>query len=168
MIIRLIISLLLLIAVARPSVASIITENSGKQEQLPDWSILEASLLNSTLYGPVIESVYEQCSTYDNATARSGALSGTCMESFQCGYQFCDPHNYEHNLPRYTLDVRSEIDLVKAIEFALNYSIPLSVKTTGYSLQGSSTVRDSLLIWMHNFPKDDEIKVNYSGENFRI
>ena len=150
--------------------------------------------MDSILHGPVRESEYLQClgiggggvggesgggigggrpreetPTKTIFRPAKGALpiaaeASICMISYNCGYQFCDPINFDYNLPLYTLDARSEEDIAKAIDFASKWNIEISVKTSGYSLQGSSTKRDSLLIWMRNFPKDDEIQDKYAGE----
>ena len=39
---------------------------------------------------------------------------------------------------------------MKAVEFAADRNIPLSVKSTGHDYQGRSTSSDTLNIWVHN------------------
>lgn len=129
-----------------------------------DWDSLENSLVNSTLYGPVNEVEYSQCYDIDDAYDRAKSVNGICMQTVDCGYEFCDPKLFGNNLPLYTLDARSEEDIVTAVNFAASNTVEISVKTTGSSLQGTSTKKDSLLIWMTNFPKDGEIKEDYEGE----
>ena len=128
-----------------------------------DWKSLENSLLVSTLYGPVNEVEYSQCYDIDDAYDKAKSVNGICMQTVDCGYEFCDPIQFGNNLPLYTLDARSEEDIVTAVNFAASNNVEISVKATGSSLQGSSTKTDSLLIWMTNFPKDDEIKKDYEG-----
>lgn len=87
------------------------------------------------------------------------------MQQHECSHVFCDPSNqYGYNLPLYTLDARSEEDVVIAMKFARENGIRVSVKSTGNSMQGTSTSRGSLMIWMRNFPKDDQIQVDYQGK----
>ena len=85
------------------------------------------------------------------------------MKTVECAHEFCDPLHHGYNLPAYSLDARSETDIIQAMSFASSNGLKVSVKTTGYSLQGSSTMNDSFLIYMNNFPKDDEIIQNYVG-----
>ena len=39
------------------------------------------------------------------------------------------------------------------LAFAASHDIPVTIKTTGHSLQGQSTGRDTLMIWTRNLPK---------------
>lgn len=90
---------------------------------------------------------------------------GLCMQAHYCQRQFCALNGtadaQEHNLPAASVDVRSPGDISAAIRFASNYNISVTVKATGHSYPGSSTGRDSLLIWMSHYPKDDTIQDNY-------
>lgn len=131
-----------------------------------DWESLNAVLTDSILHGPVLDTDYQACDLFTDANTKSNSLHGICMQTYDCSHQFCNPLQFGFNLPLYTLDARSESDISTALQFASANNIKVSVKTTGYSLQGSSTSRDSLMIWMRNFPKDNQIKINFQGEIF--
>jgi len=134
------------------------------QSQQHDWSSLTTLMTqNSTLHGPIFDSEYDKCmSLASDPFQVSAGANGICMHLLNCSHTFCDKTHYGYNLPSYVLETRGENDLSEAMRFANDNNIKVSVKTTGHSLQGSSTRQDSLLIWMHNFPKDGQIKKNYT------
>ncbi len=136
-----------------------------------NWDAFKESLDDSTLHGPIPQTDYLQCFINGSRVGRSvfhpsdpDDEAGICMRYYSCGYQFCDPDNYGYNLPIYAMEAKSEEDIVKAVDFARKNGIEISVKTSGYSLQGSSTKENSLLISMKNFPKDGEVIDKYSGK----
>jgi len=72
------------------------------------------------------------------------------MQAHHCSFEFCDSSK-DYNLPAYTVIVETEDDIQRTLQFANTYNIAVSVKTTGHSYSGSSTQRDSILIWMAYF-----------------
>ena len=92
-----------------------------------------------------------------NAYAITDAANGVCIHAHDCRYEFCT-EGQSYDLPSYTVDVRTDDDITAVLEFAMEHGIPVSVKTTGHSYTGSSTHAGSVLIWMHNFPKDGLIQ----------
>jgi FAD/FMN-containing dehydrogenase len=48
------------------------------------------------------------------------------------------------------VDARSAEHVQKAVKWAADHDIPLSVKSTGHDFQGRSTRADTLNIWVHN------------------
>jgi len=117
---------------------------------------------DASLHGPISTSDYAQkCLTLGtDAYAISDAANGICMHSHDCAHEFCLKDQL-FDLPYYVVDVRTEEDITKALNFASSKQIEVSIKTTGHSYQGSSTKADTLMIWMHNYPKDGTINHNY-------
>ena len=72
------------------------------------------------------------------------------MHYHYCSKQFCLKDS-PRNISAYSVEALNVGDVQKAIAFANKHNIPVTVKTSGHSLAGSSTGKDSLLIWMHNF-----------------
>jgi hypothetical protein len=89
-----------------------------------------------------------------------------------CMHIICRPNEgFDCDIPIYTLDARSEEDTSAALMFANKYNIEVSIKTTGHSYQGSSTSRDSLLIWMQKYPKDGKSTKDFAdscGETYDV
>ena len=81
-----------------------------------------------------------------------------CMQTHNCNSEFCESDN-DLNLPAYTVLVEDVSDIQQALQFANYHDIAVSIKTSGHSYSGSSTQKDSLLIWMAHFltPQDDEL-----------
>jgi len=119
----------------------------------------------------------EQCESLGNDSfALSAGGHGICMQAHHCARRFCqlrrssggaaetDDDTVERfNLPAATVDVRTPQDIAAALEFAATHKIAVTVKTSGHSYAGSSTGRDSLLIWMHHYPKDGTVTKNYQN-----
>ena len=85
------------------------------------------------------------------------AADGICLHTHNCKSKFCQS-DQESNLPAYTVLVEDVADIQLALEFANKHDIAVSIKTSGHSYSGSSTQKDSLMIWMSHFmtPNDDE------------
>ena len=96
----------------------------------------------------------------DDAFKISNTSFGACMQYHDCSKEFCDSES-KWNLPSYSAEVKNTRDVQKVIAFANKYDIEVTVKTSGHSYSGSSMGRNSLLIWMYNFVKYDEIKTNF-------
>ena len=97
------------------------------------------------------------------------------MHSHACQYEFCRANRKHDNydLPSVSIDVRTESDVSEVFKFVTENELlssedyeytSISVKTTGHSYQGSSTAKDSIMIWMHNFEKDGAITTDYASE----
>ena len=65
------------------------------------------------------------------------------MQADVCHAEFCQ-EGADPDLPAHVLDPRSPQDIGAAFAFAEQHDIAVSVKTTGHSMQGSSTAKDSL------------------------
>mmetsp|Transcript_18542 Transcript_18542/g.21403 ORF Transcript_18542/g.21403 Transcript_18542/m.21403 type:complete len:684 (-) Transcript_18542:29-2080(-) len=135
---------------------------TSQNDQLPDWSILEQLLSDEASLHAISNSEYSTClSLGTDAYQISAAANGICMHAPDCSHEFCHPDEFDYDLPSYTVDVRTEDDIARSLSFAIDNDIPVSVKTTGHSYTGSSTQRDSLMIWMHNYPKDGHITTDF-------
>ncbi len=150
--------------------------NVSRNDTIIDWSKLQDRLsVNASIHQINSNSMYKtECETLGtDAYAISAAGNGICMHAHDCAYQYCHPDSKRDNfdLPSLTIDVRIENDVAEVLKFVsennllVNSSLEsVSVKTTGHSYQGSSTAKDSLLIWMHHFEKDGNITANYQSK----
>jgi hypothetical protein len=86
------------------------------------------------------------------------ANTSICLQDPKCAYQFCDTETHQMNEPAYILTATTVQDVQAGLAFANRYDIPVSIKTSGHSFHGGSTAKDSLLIWMHQFRKDDRVR----------
>lgn len=84
-----------------------------------------------------------------------------CMQYHDCSKEFCDPESKVLNVPAYSAEVKTVSDIQKAISFANTHNIAVTIKTSGHSYSGSSTGKDTIMIWMHNFVKFGEVN-NYT------
>lgn len=80
------------------------------------------------------------------------AENGMCMQHHNCAHDRCDATK-TWNLPTYSVRAESDSDISIALAFANKYNIPVSIKTSGHSYSGSSTLKGSILIWMRHFTK---------------
>jgi hypothetical protein len=129
---------------------------------LPDaWT---SNFQGTILHGPFPKNYYEtECEGLGtNAYAISKAGNGICMHAHACKHEFCRDQ-YQRDLPAYIVEAKTTEDIRKAINFAKTHKIKVTVKTTGHSYHGASTSRDSLLIWMQNYPKNGTITENYKS-----
>ena len=85
------------------------------------------------------------------------AANGICMQTHNCNREFCDSDK-EYNLPAYSILVETVEDIQSVLMFSNEHDISVSIKTSGHSYSGSSTQKDSIMIWMAHFrkPKDNE------------
>jgi len=146
--------------------------NSPSCPEWPDvdtWTDLSNGLSSSaSLHGPMdvtVASYNEAClvgsSTNPLEIMEEG--NGICQQTHSCLYEFCDPWNgYGFDLPAYIAEVKTVDDVIASLKFANEHDIQVSIKTTGHSFQGSNSAKDSLMIWMRHYEKDDEITKNYS------
>ena len=131
-----------------------------------DWQSLAASLSESaSLHGPFQNSGEEYAPCLElgsDAFKISKEHDGLCMHSHACIHEFCLADS-QYEIPSYTVEVKTEGDISKVFAFAAENDLPLSVKTTGHSYQGSSTQAGSVMIWMQNYEKDLSIVKDYSN-----
>lgn len=142
---------------------------SAKWPSTGEWLGLLRSLSEpADVFGPFYPEDYEKvCSAEEidltDAFSVAKEGQGLCMQNPVCANRFClEDSDLFDNLPVHILDARSEIDIIKGNEFANRFNIPISVKSSGHSMSGESTLSDSLMIWLANYPKDNSIKFNYT------
>lgn len=119
------------------------------------WAKFGESLSpNASLSGPIQPSTYgDECMNFGtDAYAISEGGDGMCMHTPACSHMFC-MWGEDHDLPSYIVDARSEADISAALKFAARKNLPVSVKSTGHSYEGSSTANGALMIWMQHYPK---------------
>ena len=104
---------------------------------------------------------YKTC-TQQGSDAReiSATGDGICMQYHNCRYEFCEVDSKIWNIPEYTVIAKTVQDIKNAIEFANEYNIPVTVKTTGHNYAGSSTGRGTLNIYMRDFEEGVTLKTN--------
>lgn len=134
-----------------------------------EWLKLSRDLsLLAELYGPFESSDYEDLCYIDNEhmsnpldIASKG--EGICMQYSDCTNSFClgELGAKRDNLPAYVLMAKEEKDIVTGVQFANKHNIKVSVKSTGHSLSGASTAKDTLLIWLAQYPEDNTIQLDY-------
>lgn len=120
---------------------------------------------DAALHGPFADDNYYRanCEVLGmDAYAISRSGNGICMHSHACQYEFCRD-TYAKDLPGYTLEAKTPSDIQAALEFSRTHNIQVTIKTSGHSYHGASTARNSLLIWMQNYPKNDTITDNYES-----
>mmetsp|Transcript_27700 Transcript_27700/g.41042 ORF Transcript_27700/g.41042 Transcript_27700/m.41042 type:complete len:435 (+) Transcript_27700:234-1538(+) len=143
-----------------------------------EWLDLSRSLsVFAELYGPFKPSDYKDQCTEDgkvdptNPVEVASAGEGICMQYPTCSNKYCLGQQSaspsasalaaRSNLPAYVLEAKAEEDIVKGMQFANKYKIQVTVKSSGHSLMGASTAKDSLLIWLAKYPVDNTIQTMY-------
>lgn len=108
----------------------------------------------------VKQSEYATCENVKPTDAAAwtlvGAAHGICMQYHSCSRKNCVLGS-DWDLPAYTVQAETVQDIKAAIEFAKAHDIPVSVKSTGHSYSGSSTMAGTLMIWMNKFEKHGAI-----------
>ena len=120
-----------------------------------EWDTLSTNLEGKlTKLNP---SGYEQCFTHGtDARGISGEGEGICMHAHNCRHEFCAGKGVE-DIPAYSAEIKSVEDIQAALDFANRYDIAVTIKTTGHSYSGSSSGKDTLMLWMANFPKASRV-----------
>ena len=123
----------------------------------PDQSAWEQ--LSSDLGGKLFQTDvtdYDVCESVPISNSAAWTLleaeNGICMQHHNCAHDQCDSEK-AWNLPAYSVRAESAEDIRVALAFAQLHNIPVSVKTSGHSYSGSSTLKGSLLVWMRHFTK---------------
>lgn len=142
---------------------------SSKWPTTGEWLSLLRSLSEpADVFGPFYPEDYEvNCGSEEidimNPFVVATSGQGLCMQYPECANKYClDDVDRFDNLPVHVVDARTELDIIKATEFANRFNIPISVKSSGHSMSGASSSSDSLMIWLANYPKDNMVKRNYS------
>ena len=143
-------------------------QNSGKWPTTGDWLELVRTLSSSSkLYGPFKPSDYdEQCGPdgiddYTNSFEIAVGGQGICMQYPSCINEFCLENNVGDDLPAYVIKARYESDVSFGIKFANKFNIQVTVKSSGHSISGASTAKDSLTIWLAHYEKDNTITTGF-------
>jgi len=117
------------------------------------WRLLGESLSRSgALWSFGIESLDVCYAQGTNAVGLIESGHGVCTHDFHCRYEACT-EDQPANLPSYSAAVANVEDIQQVVAFANTHNISVSIKTTGHSYAGSSTMKGSLLIWMAEFQK---------------
>ena len=118
-----------------------------------EWQALGESLSQPNLLWSLSVSSYGTClavsSTDPFQLVRTA--HGACMVDPNCRWEGCSPDLGVYALPAYSVEVRTQSDIQTTIRFANTHNISVSIKATGHSYSGSSTMRGSLLIWMKHY-----------------
>ncbi len=141
------------------------TRNSPAWPDTGAWLALARSLsINAELYGPFYPSDYvEQCGPdgiddYTNPLEIAMGGQGICMQYPACQNEFClDDNNAKSNLPAYTIQAMTEMDVVLGMKFANSNNIQVAVKSSAHSISGASMSKDALLIWLAHYEVDGSI-----------
>ncbi|CAK0832764.1 unnamed protein product [Prorocentrum cordatum] len=116
------------------------------------WDQLSSDLDGKLFQTDVTD--YEVCESVPTSNLAAWTLidaeNGICMQHHSCAHDQCDSDK-AWNLPAYTVRAESADDIRVALTFAQLHDIAVSVKTSGHSYSGSSTLKGSLLIWMRHF-----------------
>jgi len=169
------------------------TRSSSAWPGTGDWLELTRNLSSEAeLFGPFGPSDYEEQCGPDEIDVNDPfeiamAGEGICMQHPSCANQFCLKsdtgdnygrtndkdignfgdvyfNNKNDDLPAYSLMAKTELDIVKGMEFANKHNIQVMVKSSGHSYSGASTAKDSLLIWLAHYPHDSTIIQNYTTQ----
>jgi len=105
-------------------------------------------------------SAYEHCIPVNFSTGQEFidmiGQSGTYASKFNAGEVadiFWDSDNPRFNLPYKVLQPTNAGDVVRAVRFAAEHGVEISVKNSGHNYNGASTNRDSILIHTPSLPK---------------
>ena len=120
-----------------------------------EWESL-GRVLTGTLTATATEN-WAEClaaAADSDAIAIASSANGICMQDTNCAYEYCDGDNAgKWDLPQVTAAVADVEDIKSVLSFCNQHNISVTVKTSGHSYAGSSTMKGSLLIWLHNLTK---------------
>lgn len=140
------------------------TRTSTSWPTTGDWLKLYQSLSETAeLFGPFQPSDYEdQCGVEEidpfDPFIVAMAGEGICMQYPSCANLFCLEGDERNDLPAFSLMAKTELDVIRGIQFANKHRLQVTVKTSGHSAIGASTATDSLMIWLAHFPQDNTIR----------
>lgn len=127
-----------------------------KKEQ---WGTLGNTLTGKLHY--LDPNNYDECyAMEDDSFKIEQTAHGMCMQYHDCSKAFCQV-SAAWNIPYYSVEAHNYGDIKKALDFARNHNIAVTVKTSGHSYSGSSTGYGTLMIWMHRFTKYGQIQNNF-------
>ena len=124
------------------------------------WGALSASLGDDKLTLVEASDYSETCESLPTSSDSAWKLvrhgNGICMQHHNCAREECVVGD-SWDLPAYTVRAETVGDIEAALVFANEHDISVSVKATGHSYSGSSTLAGSLLIWMYDFEKFGDV-----------
>lgn len=124
------------------------------------WDSLAATLEGKLT--PLNTSSYDICYAQGtNAYGISAAGNGVCMHAHNCRSAFCDGQSAQ-DTAAYSAEMKSVSDIQTAVDFANQHDIPVTIKTSGHSYSGSSSGKDTLMLWMANFPKAAAVQPSFT------
>ena len=130
-----------------------------------EWNKLKESVSGGKVHDLSDSSEYSTvCSAKDTTPGAAYSLEdmgeGRCMQYHDCSKKRCQT-SADWNIPEYSVEASKENDVVEAIKFANKHNIQVVVKTSGHNFAGASMGDGSLLIWMRNYQKYGNIKLDY-------
>ena len=144
------------------------SQNSVEWPTTGEWLGLARSLSKSSaVFGPFHPADYEKLcgpdglDDYSNPFEIAVGGQGVCMQYDSCVNEFCLEENVGDDLPAYVVKASTENDITLGVKFANKYNIQLSVKSSGHSILGASTAKDSLMIWLAHYTEDSTVKTGY-------
>jgi len=121
------------------------------------WQALRDSLsTGASLHALSLDSLDTCYAQGTNAIGLVAEGHGACMQDRACYHERCDKSS-AFNLAAYSVGVRTAGDVKAALAFASEHNVSVSVKTSGHSYAGSSTMKGSLLIYMADYEKYGEV-----------
>jgi len=87
------------------------------------------------------------------------------MQTHNCNSEYCNSDN-AWNLPAYSVRAETLEDIQRTLEFCNLHNIAVSVKTSGHNYSGSSTAKDSVLIWLAHYEKHGDILTDQDVNGF--
>jgi hypothetical protein len=180
----------LLFLIVQIATAIVVTSGQGQSQPVTlDLSPLQESLSTNATITHITSTdranYSTECVLQKGSDELAASANGICMQTYYCGWEFCEPSNdpEHYNLPSVTIDVRTESDISELFKYIHVNKVKIAsserhhnrndensqyssvaVKTSGHSYQGSSTGKNSLLIWMYHFQKDEKVKTSYKSE----
>ena len=121
------------------------------------WRGLEGGLSKEAqLHALSLESLDACFLQGNNAIGLVDEGHGACMQDNACLFDKCTYGN-AWNVAAYSVQVRTVADIQAALAFANTHNVSVSVKTSGHSYAGSSSMKGSLQIYMSEFEKYGEV-----------
>jgi len=123
---------------------------------------LDAQLRGKVTNIPADGSSYDVCYAQGNDAFKLTEVgNGVCYQYHDCKYEFCraefeDP---DLQLPGVIIEAFGADDVSKALKFASDHAMAVTIKTSGHSFMGSSTGKDTLNIVTTQFDENDETEL---------
>mmetsp|Transcript_32637 Transcript_32637/g.75126 ORF Transcript_32637/g.75126 Transcript_32637/m.75126 type:complete len:585 (-) Transcript_32637:411-2165(-) len=123
---------------------------------------LDTQIRGKVMSVPADGSTYGVCFDQgDDAFKLTEAGNGLCYQYHDCRYQFCRAESGENDLqlPGVIVQPFDADDASKALKFASDHNMAVTIKTSGHSFMGSSTGKDTLQIVTTELDENDETKL---------